>query len=1006
MSQQQVQAFLQAVLTECPTHYGYALGADKTFKRTSVHTKQELISVAPQLIAWGNQHNRNVYFAPAGFELPKDINPYLGRHNQYVSKIKCLWLDVDLAESKDRLKGFQSADEIYTAFTGEIKKHAIPAPTYVVMSGRGVHFYWLLDAEYLPHQWYPVQMQMARAFMNLGYIIDVGVSMRMAGIMRIPCSYNTKVNQFGYFREYNPSIVHKLSDVSKQLETLSPVSQAMPWSGLSMINRPSFIPIEDFSLAEWGMQDPKQPRWEVIIQSCGYLQWYVEHQSTACNDDWLPAMSIARQCENGIELVHTLSQGHPSYNYEEVEKRISSLYNSFSCKMIHASTSYGAKCEKCKHWSKDGYFKPTSLDRRIVTVDITDPEQQATVLVETVVNKQVDYDTSETAMDTELGTPLVNSNVVSMTVADIAKFIPENYQIAPASDNMPTGAVIYAPPNKAEEVISDIIAYVVGTVDINGLKEYVIRAHIPREPAKDIRVAGSLFSKPTDLVGFLNDRGVIPNLEGRRKDLFVSYLRHSAMLNQTNYDSTFTRSQFGWAENRSTFVLGGWAISGIQPQEARATQLSGECVEYLNALTPPTTATVKKWTDACKMYEHKGMELAQFVICASLGTPLLGLMPATYGTLINLFSTGSGIGKTYLGLTALSIWGRPQNDDKHRGLSGIRTDTIKSAYKRLATMQHLPIYTDETTTQSAKDAYDFVYQLTQGREMARLNRSGTHTVMSTGSWQTIAFSSSNISVLDKINSVLGANHEAIHNRVIELDMTKLRSMRDVYNQDGTRKYSDTDIDKNFAVMFSENYGIVGQDFIRRIVSKRDALIKLWYDVDAHLQKIFNFTQPERFWRAVMVSSIMALRLGKMFGYFNYNEQAVIDTMVSALRGSRSELKESKFDLLKAVTDFLMFHQANGVVQERDQDFARCTGTANQPSFWRHDEAESTVYIYHTVLKDWLQKTYNLTTSEVERALQDHDVDKARVYLLKNVQLAVNKTQTRCCVFPDIVMQGN
>ena len=122
----------------------------------------------------------------------------------------------------------------------------------------------------------------------------------------------------------------------------------------------------------------------------------------------------------------------------------------------------------------------------------------------------------------------------------------------------------------------------------------------------------------------------------------------------------------------------------------------------------------------------------------------LGINTAT-NVAYNFYDTVGGKGKTSLLYALASVWGDPTS------LPLGRTDTIAAKYQQYSVYHNLPILIDEITGMKAEDMANMLYDLVNGREKNRSNRSGTE-LQRGGSWQTITVSTSNQSVYEMLKT--------------------------------------------------------------------------------------------------------------------------------------------------------------------------------------------------------------------------------------------------------------
>lgn len=127
----------------------------------------------------------DVYFSPAEFmECAKT------RKAQDVACVRGFWVDIDvkaaqgqwyatLAEAKAAIKAFRIAA-------------GLPRPTHVVISGNGLHVYWVLSDPIDPTQWLAYAKRFKELTKALGLLADPTRTADIASLMRFPETFNFK----------------------------------------------------------------------------------------------------------------------------------------------------------------------------------------------------------------------------------------------------------------------------------------------------------------------------------------------------------------------------------------------------------------------------------------------------------------------------------------------------------------------------------------------------------------------------------------------------------------------------------------------------------------------------------------------------------------------------------------------------------------------------------------------------------------------------------------------
>lgn len=132
-----------------------------------------------------NCAENNLYFA---LNPMKFIGKTIRRDKQHVAKLKFLYVDLDIYKSE--WKDY-SQDQILMQLENEYFDIKIPAPSYVVNSGRGMYLLWRIE-EHINAQprWEKVQRYLHSQLVEFG--ADRAVVTDTARVLRIPGSINAK----------------------------------------------------------------------------------------------------------------------------------------------------------------------------------------------------------------------------------------------------------------------------------------------------------------------------------------------------------------------------------------------------------------------------------------------------------------------------------------------------------------------------------------------------------------------------------------------------------------------------------------------------------------------------------------------------------------------------------------------------------------------------------------------------------------------------------------------
>lgn len=285
--------------------------------------------------------SHNVYF---GVGVRKeDLGEFKRGKNEDVLFLPGVWVEIDLkngVHAASNLPEYEDVQGILGTFPLE--------PSIIIHSGGGLHCYWLFQepvqllssqntqsAERMLSRFQNVFIRLARA-KNL----HIDNTADLARVLRVPGTYNLKADPKPVQAElFEPDRRYSINDLYEAITNIEA----------------SFPPDEPREKAvrkkyEDEIPDAKHP--ERIVQECRFIKEYLEHQETANYSEWMTALSIGAYCENGEELVHDWSKGHPAYKEREVERKYNEIRSRMKPRTCQGINQEFGRCGGCKHFNK------------------------------------------------------------------------------------------------------------------------------------------------------------------------------------------------------------------------------------------------------------------------------------------------------------------------------------------------------------------------------------------------------------------------------------------------------------------------------------------------------------------------------------------------------------------------------------------------------------------------------------------------------------------------------
>lgn len=152
----------------------------------------------------------NLYFA---LNPMKFIKKSIHRDKQHVARLKFLYVDLDIYKSD---WSQYTPDQILMQLESEYFDRKIPAPSYVINSGRGMYLLWRIN-EHVNAQprWEKVQRYLHSQLHNFG--ADRAVVTDTARVLRIPGSINSKSgSRVSIMETYNTTYTYTLYEIMQE----------------------------------------------------------------------------------------------------------------------------------------------------------------------------------------------------------------------------------------------------------------------------------------------------------------------------------------------------------------------------------------------------------------------------------------------------------------------------------------------------------------------------------------------------------------------------------------------------------------------------------------------------------------------------------------------------------------------------------------------------------------------------------------------------------------------
>ena len=814
------------------------IGIGRYVDQHFVDTREEVDALAEQFV----QNKFDVYFGCAKF------GPDNNRTHDNAKYFRALWMDIDCGPTKatpDKngvVKGYIDQQTGLAEFEKFCITVGLPKPI-IVSSGYGIHAYWLLDRTISRNEWEPLSQRLRELCEENGLIVDASV-FEASRVLRIPGTFNFKREEPAPVEVWNSDTPELVVEELVELLGAPPPKE----------DRPDFLP--SVSPMMETLMGNRVKRFKTIMlksaegEGCNQLLHCYNNQNDVEEPLWFSALSIAAHCIDGNEAAHKISEHYEGYDPDEVEKKLANLRKNggpHHCATFKKLNPQG--CAGCVH---DGKIKsPIMLGFEILEAD----------------------DEGEVTFVTDEG----DATTYHIPEYPFPYFRGKN------------GGVYRKPKEEEEEptLVYEHDLYVVKRMRHNELGEVaVIRLHLPQDGVKEFTMPTTSIVVKEKLREALAHHGVVPNAK-QTNSLFEYFVAFIKTL-QFKKKAEIMRTQFGWIENDSRFILG-------------EREITKDGVFY----SPPSIATkdiapnvapqgsMELWKEVFNLYNLPGLEPNAFAALTGFGSPLLKFT-GMKGAIINLIHRESGTGKSTTLFMCNSISGHPSE------LASIWKDTANAKMHRLGVMNNLANTIDEITNIPAMEFSDLIYGISQGRGKDRMKSQSNELRINNTKWQGITLTSSNASFYEKLgaakNSPDGENMRLIEYRIEPSQIIDVHTGKRMFDH-----------------QLMENYGHAAEPYIQWLINNQEDAIALLRKVQARIDRELQVTSKERFWSAVAACNITGGLIARSIGLIDIDMGRVYEWMISMLNEMRGEVKAPELDPTSILGEFINAHAQNALV---------------------------------------------------------------------------------------------
>lgn len=299
----------------------------------------------------------NVYFG-LGLRDEKLPGNQRGKSKDVIA-IPGFWVEIDYAGGVHAAKPEELPPTIEAA--RELINGFPLKPSIIVLSGGGLHAYWLFSElwVFMDDKERDKAAALLRRFQKWfkataqkhGWKVDT--TSDLARVLRVPGTFNRKDKEPVpvEIMEFNSDLRYSPEEIAEHL----PEPEQMTY-----LKRQQ-LPVES---------NDDLPNAEIILEKCNFLNHTKTDAATLSEPEWYCMVSNIARTDGGLELVHELSKPYPRYEPAETDRKIEHALEDtgpHTCQYIR--DNFGQWCQNCTHQ----VTSPIQLGRTIPSMEPDEP---------------------------------------------------------------------------------------------------------------------------------------------------------------------------------------------------------------------------------------------------------------------------------------------------------------------------------------------------------------------------------------------------------------------------------------------------------------------------------------------------------------------------------------------------------------------------------------------------------------------------------------------------------
>lgn len=405
------------------------------------------------------------------------------------------------------------------------------------------------------------------------------------------------------------------------------------------------------------------------------------------------------------------------------------------------------------------------------------------------------------------------------------------------------------------------------------IEQQLWRVHLPNTEPRDFTIEASTFVDEKALRIRLANIGIYNSNTMRLQKYMSAYIQELQKLSSASKQY----SHLGWTEGREDFVLGERVLSATGDKPTALDGAARGAKRYVSK-----TGTLTKQVELMHFYDDPRYIAHQFFVMAGLASPIF-YATGYHGIIVSAYGL-SGSSKSTMLEAAAAFWGHPSKYVMNGTTDGA---THIARISKREVLGNLPFCLDEITHIASDVARGMAMNATQAIGRERAARTGDLKVAEDLERSTIIMTTANRSLQAMLEGDNKAGTAAAL-RVMEIEFTPQLFHTPAEGIAFTRE-------------LRENYGNIGEAYMRMVVRIRAAMEKRVVHTFEDLATKGKMTSDERFWFAEAASTLVGTEIVNKMGLISWDRSAMenwfLHSQLPFMRGTVSTAAQGRAPLV-------------------------------------------------------------------------------------------------------------